>query len=198
MHLLPLSTPSARPLPSASLAPQMQLYLHQLHDTCGSGGLPAGVVRVLNSKACRGAIMFGDALEQEEVTCACMAAASDWHGPDLRSSPHAWPPMLSHPPSCLAAVPDAAGGPQAHAAVLLLRPRPPHHSTAGGPGAAGAGGAHAAGGQGRGRRRPRQWRSGGREPGRAQGKAAASGAVRSGAACASLRHTLETVVITAS
>lgn len=44
-----------------------QLYLHLLNDTCGASGLPSGVVRVLNSKACRGAIMFGDELDQEQV-----------------------------------------------------------------------------------------------------------------------------------
>ncbi len=45
----------------------VQLYLHHLQETCGAGGLPSGVVRVLNSKACRGAIMFGDELGQEQV-----------------------------------------------------------------------------------------------------------------------------------
>lgn len=48
--------------------PTLQLYLHHLQDTCGSGGLPAAVIRVLNSKACRGAIMFGDRLSQAEVS----------------------------------------------------------------------------------------------------------------------------------
>ena len=45
----------------------MQLHLYHLHETWGAGGLPAGVVRVLNSKACRSAIMFGDSLVQTQV-----------------------------------------------------------------------------------------------------------------------------------
>eukprot|EP00887_Chlorella_sp_A99_P007462 scaffold2.g7462.t1 len=45
----------------------LKLYLHHLHDTCGAAGLPAGVVRVLNSRACRGAIMFG----QELLSAQC-------------------------------------------------------------------------------------------------------------------------------
>ncbi|KAI3426507.1 hypothetical protein D9Q98_008872 [Chlorella vulgaris] len=44
----------------------LTLYLHQLHDTFGSGALPPAVVRVLNSKACRGAIMFGDRLQHTQ------------------------------------------------------------------------------------------------------------------------------------
>ncbi|KAL4436600.1 hypothetical protein ABPG75_003739 [Micractinium tetrahymenae] len=45
-------------------ATDLKLYLHHLHDTCGAGGMPAGVLRVLNSKACRSAVMFGDELDQ--------------------------------------------------------------------------------------------------------------------------------------
>ncbi|KAL2634380.1 hypothetical protein R1flu_005859 [Riccia fluitans] len=37
-------------------------YLRQLMDTQGSSAPPPAVIRVLNYKACRGAIMFGDAL----------------------------------------------------------------------------------------------------------------------------------------
>ena len=41
----------------------LKLYLHQLADAGGAAGLlPPGVVRVLNSRACRGAVMFGDRL----------------------------------------------------------------------------------------------------------------------------------------
>ena len=57
-------------LPVPALLPSLsslQLYLHHLDSTCGAGGLPAGVVRVLNSKACRSAVMFGDRLEQGQV-----------------------------------------------------------------------------------------------------------------------------------
>lgn len=62
----------------------LKLYLHHLADTCGGGGLPAAVVRTLNSKACRGAIMFGDALEQAQVgVCvawlgACLVGSGVW------------------------------------------------------------------------------------------------------------------------
>lgn len=40
----------------------MQVYLHQLADTHGSAVLPPAVTRILNAKACRSAIMFGDPL----------------------------------------------------------------------------------------------------------------------------------------
>jgi hypothetical protein len=39
-----------------------QLYLHQLLEAGGSQP-PPGVLRVLRSKACRSAVMFGDALD---------------------------------------------------------------------------------------------------------------------------------------
>ena len=40
----------------------LQVYLHDLRASGGSGVLPAGVLRVLKSKACRTAVMFGDEL----------------------------------------------------------------------------------------------------------------------------------------
>jgi hypothetical protein len=43
-----------------------QLYLHQLEDTAGANLQPPGVDRVLKSKACRSAIMFGDQLSPQE------------------------------------------------------------------------------------------------------------------------------------
>lgn len=39
-----------------------QLYLHQLAGTRGACSTPPGITRLLASKACRGAIMFGDEL----------------------------------------------------------------------------------------------------------------------------------------
>ena len=54
-------------LGSAYFTPtDLKLYLHQLQATCGTNALPPVAVRVLNSKACRSAIMFGDALDEEE------------------------------------------------------------------------------------------------------------------------------------
>ncbi|KAJ0967778.1 hypothetical protein J5N97_024695 [Dioscorea zingiberensis] len=41
-------------------------YLEQLAETDGSSTLPPAVVRILNFKACRGAIMFGDSLLPSE------------------------------------------------------------------------------------------------------------------------------------
>ncbi|XP_062102778.1 DNA mismatch repair protein MLH3 isoform X2 [Humulus lupulus] len=43
-------------------------FLQQLADTDGSSTIPPSVLRVLNSKACRGAIMFGDALLHSECS----------------------------------------------------------------------------------------------------------------------------------
>ncbi|KMT08851.1 hypothetical protein BVRB_6g135740 [Beta vulgaris subsp. vulgaris] len=43
-------------------------YLEQLADTDGSSTIPPSVVRVLNYKACRGAIMFGDKLLPSECS----------------------------------------------------------------------------------------------------------------------------------
>lgn len=43
-------------------------FLHQLADTDGSSTMPPSVLRVLNSKACRGAIMFGDSLLPSECS----------------------------------------------------------------------------------------------------------------------------------
>ncbi|KNA24368.1 hypothetical protein SOVF_016200 [Spinacia oleracea] len=43
-------------------------YLEQLADTDGSSTIPPSVVRVLNNKACRGAIMFGDKLMPSECS----------------------------------------------------------------------------------------------------------------------------------
>ena len=47
----------------ALTATDLRLYLHELAETQGSMNVvPSGVVRVLNSRACRSAIMFGDEL----------------------------------------------------------------------------------------------------------------------------------------
>lgn len=62
MHLL-----QSRQHELKALKCHAQIYLQQLDDIHSASGLPAGVVRVLNSKACRGAIMFGDKLELHEV-----------------------------------------------------------------------------------------------------------------------------------
>ncbi|KAL1215632.1 DNA mismatch repair protein MLH3 [Cardamine amara subsp. amara] len=43
-------------------------FLQQLADTDGSSTIPPSVLRVLNSKACRGAIMFGDFLLPSECS----------------------------------------------------------------------------------------------------------------------------------
>ncbi|KAI3843397.1 hypothetical protein MKX03_024291 [Papaver bracteatum] len=43
-------------------------FLEQLYDTDGSSTMPPSVLRVLNFKACRGAIMFGDALLPSECS----------------------------------------------------------------------------------------------------------------------------------
>ncbi|XP_010446913.1 PREDICTED: DNA mismatch repair protein MLH3-like isoform X1 [Camelina sativa] len=43
-------------------------FLQQLADTDGSSTVPPSVLRVLNSKACRGAIMFGDSLLPSECS----------------------------------------------------------------------------------------------------------------------------------
>ena len=51
----------------------LQVYLHQLADTHGSAVLPPAVIRILNAKACRSAIMFGDPLLPSE--CAELVSA---------------------------------------------------------------------------------------------------------------------------
>ena len=51
---------------------RMQVFLHQLGNTGGSSLLPPVVLRILNSKACRSAIMFGDPLLPTE--CAELIA----------------------------------------------------------------------------------------------------------------------------
>ncbi|XP_039138697.1 DNA mismatch repair protein MLH3 isoform X2 [Dioscorea cayenensis subsp. rotundata] len=43
-------------------------YLEQLAETDGSSTLPPAVIRILNFKACRGAIMFGDSLLPSECS----------------------------------------------------------------------------------------------------------------------------------
>uniref|UniRef100_A0A7N0UV75 DNA mismatch repair protein MLH3 n=1 Tax=Kalanchoe fedtschenkoi TaxID=63787 RepID=A0A7N0UV75_KALFE len=43
-------------------------YLQQLADTDGSSTIPPAIIRILNSKACRGAIMFGDTLLPSECS----------------------------------------------------------------------------------------------------------------------------------
>lgn len=51
----------------ATLRPSdLRAHLVALHETAGGAGTPAGLQRVLASKACRGAIMFGDALQPAE------------------------------------------------------------------------------------------------------------------------------------
>ena len=51
----------------------LQVYLHQLAETNGSSSLPPAVTRILNAKACRSAIMFGDPLLPTE--CAQLIAS---------------------------------------------------------------------------------------------------------------------------
>ena len=47
-------------------APEFKEHLQQLKDTRGASTIPPpGILRVLNSVACRGAVMFGDSLELE-------------------------------------------------------------------------------------------------------------------------------------
>lgn len=41
-------------------------YLHQLSETCGAQAIPCKINALLKSKACRGAIMFGDKLSKEQ------------------------------------------------------------------------------------------------------------------------------------
>jgi DNA mismatch repair protein MLH3 len=43
-------------------AADLEEFIHQLADTHGASAPPPAVVRVLNYKSCRGAIMFGDGL----------------------------------------------------------------------------------------------------------------------------------------
>lgn len=53
----------------------LRLFLHQLAECggdAGGAGAPPGVLRVLRSKACRSAVMFGDALSRGE--CAALVA----------------------------------------------------------------------------------------------------------------------------
>ncbi len=37
----------------------LQVYLHELEQTAGTASIPPAALRVLNSKACRYAVMFG-------------------------------------------------------------------------------------------------------------------------------------------
>eukprot|EP00890_Picochlorum_soloecismus_P005642 jgi/Picsp_1/6079/NSC_03433-R1_dna mismatch repair protein len=50
----------------ALTAADLKLYIHQLDETAGCRLLPPGVHRLLASKACRSAIMFGDPLTKEQ------------------------------------------------------------------------------------------------------------------------------------
>lgn len=59
--------------PTVSVCLGLQVYLHQLADTHGSALLPPAVIRILNAKACRSAIMFGDPLLPSE--CAELVSA---------------------------------------------------------------------------------------------------------------------------
>ncbi len=73
-HLLPTQPVfrSACPIVTRyhGAATRLQAYLQQLCDTGGASLLPPGVLRVLRSKACRTAIMFGDTLDQQQ--CATL------------------------------------------------------------------------------------------------------------------------------
>jgi DNA mismatch repair protein MLH3 len=58
----PTRITSVTPCPAAWL----QMYLHQLMETGVASTPPPGVLRVLRSKACRSAIMFGQRLSQPQ------------------------------------------------------------------------------------------------------------------------------------
>jgi len=45
----------------------LRLYLHRMAETGGAAGPPEAVIRVMNSRACRSAIMFGDELAPSEA-----------------------------------------------------------------------------------------------------------------------------------
>ena len=49
-----------------SSATELLSYLAALNETAGAAGAPRGMQRVLASKACRGAVMFGDPLARAE------------------------------------------------------------------------------------------------------------------------------------
>jgi hypothetical protein len=68
---------TSRFLPARSRS--SQLYLHQLHETAGADLPPPAVLRVLRSKACRTAIMFGDMLDREQ----CYALLGQLRGTQL-------------------------------------------------------------------------------------------------------------------
>ena len=51
----------------------MRLFLHEVVETGCSNATPSGVIRVLNSKSCRTAIMFGDEMTHKE----CQKLAED-------------------------------------------------------------------------------------------------------------------------
>lgn len=66
--------PHARtPVTRLCLRLALQVYLHQLAETQGSLLLPPVVIRILNAKACRSAIMFGDPLLPTE--CAQLVSS---------------------------------------------------------------------------------------------------------------------------
>lgn len=44
-------------------------YLHQLSETCGAQAIPSKINALLKSKACRGAVMFGDELSRNQSKC---------------------------------------------------------------------------------------------------------------------------------
>ena len=56
------------------------MYLHQLTETSGASFPPAGVTRILASKACRHAIMFGDPLTraQSQQLVSSLLRTSQW------------------------------------------------------------------------------------------------------------------------
>ena len=49
----------ARTCPGPCQYMRLQVYLHELEQTAGTASIPTAALRVLNSKACRYAVMFG-------------------------------------------------------------------------------------------------------------------------------------------
>ena len=49
-------------------AADLREYAEQLQASCGADALPPAIQRLLNSKACRSAIMFGDVLGRDETS----------------------------------------------------------------------------------------------------------------------------------
>ncbi|GIM03672.1 hypothetical protein Vretimale_8173 [Volvox reticuliferus] len=70
LHLL-FDVPSMCGIPLTNPM-DLRVYLHQLHESGGADLPPPAVLRVLRSKACRTAIMFGDSLTRGQ--CAALLA----------------------------------------------------------------------------------------------------------------------------